>query len=224
MRSKQIPLLLLVLFMATSCGVFEQAKQIDCDTLTAADLRNFIKSGIMPDDLLQWLASTYQLDQDTIRTQKTENGSTFFWPHDGIDHTLYAPLKTHPYLDIFFTKPMPSVEQLIACLGPPEQYSARYFYSPHGVNSLVLYLFYPSEGVTAVTSVDRNLRHKEPPPIEPRAPVERLTLVHPGPFDEFVRRTVQAEELADLLVRTSKPWPGSWEQIEIDLGPFLESD
>ncbi len=219
-----VPVLMIVVFLA-GCNNFPQANKPDCDKLTFSALRPYIEIGTSPEDTTQWIASTYQLDPASIESVNGDGGASFNWSQGGSNFAFHAFADGHSIAAVDFDRSRMTLDQLISCLGPPEQYRANYFFHPPGVNSLVFELYYPAQGLEATYVYQTtNLKRRQPPSITANTPIERIRVHRSGTFEEFVRRTSASSELAEMIISETKPWPGSLDQIEIDLGPFLESN
>lgn len=213
--------------LLTGCISFGQTGIADCNVLTASPLRSLMQADTLTSDPVLWIADTFALDPAAITGSYGEAGSSFEWDLNGIHYSLDISADGMPEEAlVLFQKAKPTVGQMVECLAPPERYRARYFFHPPGVNSLVLDMYYPSQGLDAGHIYQTtNLKRRQPPTITANTPIENIRLSRPEEtFEEYTRSTSLSPDLAEMVIGESKPWPGSWEQIEIDLGPFLESN
>ncbi len=206
--------------LLAGCTFSNQPGSIDCDVITAAPLRTLVQAEILSFDPIQWIAQTFGLDASAISSSYGSAGASFNWDIEGVRYDLDISADNKPEALIHFDRAKPTAGQMLECLGPPERYRARYFFHPPGVNSLIFEIYYPSQGLTAnYTYQTMNLKRRRPPAITVNTPIDRIWVDPPGvSSEEYMERT------AKTVINETKPWPGSWEQIEIDLGPFLESN
>lgn len=229
------------LFFSAGCATIYQPVLTDCDIITAAPLRTLMQMNTAPPNPVHWIAKSFgleyaeieKIERKAIETDKSssnwwdiESGTSYgWWGADGIHYWLYIS-NGIPSAQVRFWRAKPTAGRILECLGPPDRYRARYFFHPPGVNSLIFEMYYPSKGFRATHVYQTtNLKRKRPPQIVAHTPIEEVKVdLSDVSFEEYIRRTITPPELAEMILTESKPWPGNWEAIEIDLGPFLESN
>lgn len=219
------PLTFFLCLLLIACTPFSQTLITDCDILTAASLRALIQMDSLPPNPVEWIVATFNLDSSAIASSYGVAGASFNWNIAGIHYYLGISPNGIPNAMVQFQKAKPTVGRMLECLGPPERYRARYFFHPPGVNSLMFDMYYPSQGLVATYYQTTNWRRRQPPSITANTPIKLIQLNRPGStFEDYMQRNSASPETVEIEISQTKPWPGSWEAIEIDLGPFLESN
>ncbi|HYN89305.1 MAG TPA: hypothetical protein VER55_12275, partial [Ardenticatenaceae bacterium] len=113
----------------------------------------------------------------------------------------------------------PTGNQILECFGPPESYSAT-----HRLGASRWYfeldLVYSYEGL--VVTLYRATGGPQPPAFDGNAPMTYLSVVRPGSAEAVLRDAYssQAETLVQPKVTALKPWPDTWEEIVVEVGPL----
>ncbi len=220
---KLICLALIVMLALASCTAV-QPTTLDCDQLTGGPLRAQIGKAMPSEQLRKWASDTFHLPISGIRAEVLSPGilETVEWQRDGI--TFRSTIEGGKLVDVrvSYGARQPPADRLIACLGTPERYRASYEQMVEG-NQLGLDLLFASEGGLAYGGKVMRIEQKQPPLLDGTFPISGLTMVEPGTADQVLREIwgEQSNGTYEQMLRTSKPWPGEWKSIVIDIDPAI---
>ncbi len=212
--------LALVVLVAACTQVGQE--QPNCEHLTATALRERISKEISPEQFRAWISATYRVPEENIQVDATRTGKSriFNWKAGGIWYTAVIEGSALTDVELLYERQRPSADQVIACLGAPEQYRASYGWDIPG-NNLHLDLLFPGQGILAFGAQFQSLRPKEPPPITGRFRISDMRIVRTGSVDEVLRQIYggSSAELYEKMQREYKSWPDDWKAIEIEIDP-----
>ena len=186
-----------------------------CSEIEATELRALMKSNLSQDETRARIAEIYDLSVEQVNA----SSSSFSWATHGMKGLF---LTKHPYsltdyhfVSIEFRERLPSMDWVLECLGTPDSYGAWFYGTPDGDPILAFRVFYEQEGISALWS--QSGKRNQPPPINGSTLVDRVYYFEPNPVQGMVEGL--AFGISDERRAKIKPWPGSWDKIEIDIEP-----
>lgn len=188
-----------------------------CAEILAPDLRALLTQPLSTKETRAKIASLYELPLDEVGV----SSDGFGWRKGGIAGNLITEhpfgLKSPPAISIEFKERPPTTQQVLDCLGAPDTY-LYWYHAPPGTGYrpiLDLELYFVQQGIRA--RVAQLGERNQPPRLDGTNPVVDLYYVQPD------SRAKTMEELTLLIPSERKakikPWPGSWQDIVIDIDP-----
>jgi hypothetical protein len=212
-----IAMLLLVLgvLLFTACEVPFVRQAVSCDQIAPEALRSLDIDEMNRERMLEWIHINYQLEDSAIARYDAD---TLAWEYQGNEYYAYFDQGELTYLRVWRDALEPTADEVIDCLGSPGLYRA--IYSAHSVrNNLGLELWYVAEGIMVRHYTFQPFSQKQPPAITGNMRMGTvITFFQP---DDPV--AIAAQGIAPIPVMNPldehplKPWPGSWEAIEIEI-------
>jgi hypothetical protein len=186
-----------------------------CSEIQATELRALLISQASPEEIRVRIAALSDLPIKKVEA----SGSAYSWSANGIEGLYIVQNPDTPSdfqsVSFRFTERLPSMERVLECLGAPDSYGAWYYGTPDGYPILSFRLFYEQEGIAVLSSQTGNFG--QPPPLDVSTLAEDFYYVHPNSphaLSEGLAFGISEERQAKI-----KPWPGSWDKIEIDTEP-----
>ena len=217
--------LISLLIAVTACDPLSQVNAPRCELLEGPNnaLRELDWDAVNRSNLNNWITETFNvadsaLDRDV--TADDPNHRRVRWTIDGSRYQTHTFDDSLEAVTVQFTSSVPRAQELIDCFGSPGHYRATYFNTVMR-NTLYVEFWYPNEGMIAQLIVPAASGEDEPPAIDGRSALaeisysrwteaERMVWLAPIPL----RNTLDAYPL--------KPWPGSFEAIEVEIDPRLQ--
>lgn len=172
------------------------------------------------DQFLSWISVTYGLPTGSIRvTDISEKEKIFEWEKGGIRYrtTMRESALVTVWAE-YEAEPIPSAECVVTCLGAPEQYAA-YFTRDVPGRSLQLEMIFPAQGVLVQGAAFYGLSQEQPPPITGTFPISFFRMEAAETAEDILHKVYGDLDLYVQMVEQFKPWPGSWQDIEITIDP-----
>ncbi len=210
----------------TGCARVNKAETTDvqtCEMIGAAKLRALLSKSETPSTMRQHMAEIFGAPETEVELVVNTDGNAYvrvkrsgvsYW----VDMQGNRPVEGRLTID---AADQLSVAATLRCLGNPVLYRAYYAYGPGGTtHTLSLELFDPSAGWwISATSYGRN---KTPPPLTNSMTVSFISLVIPSADPAVtLERQLGGSTYAQQLISQLKPWPGSWQDVRIDIDPAL---
>lgn len=166
MWSRRLQAFVALLLIASGCGVrgpepaYSPPSEIDCSLYDTADFNEIVgKRFANNQEAIDWIVQSYSVAEDAIKLEfaLAERPRVLYaslsWENVKSRGSL-ALANRAPYgLRVSATGTEPSLAQMLACLGPPESYSAYYTV---GLESMGAFkkstLYYPERGILVSTS------------------------------------------------------------------------
>jgi len=216
----------LTILMAISCGVTvpRVSDTRTCDDITDMRLRSLLHETLSPEDMKRRLAEIYGVLPGKVDSATNDDGSGYVKvSQQGMAHTLVTQ-DSHPIGGrLLFDSQLPSAQKVVQCLGNPEWYWAYYSVRPKGAgNPLALYMYWPSKGIHAYVIMVAHI--KEPPSLDGNMPVTFIDYVLPSSDEQTTMDELTSDHspvIRDHLRDQLKPWPGQWQDLQIELNPIL---
>jgi len=193
--------LLLVCFLLGGC-----APAFSCEDLLEPEIKGLMKSQGTVEETRAKIAELYNLPLDHV----PDLGEAIQWGGGSVSGWLGKP--ENPGLLMRFHGPNPSIENVLDCLGTPDFYSAVLYPTPDGGPLLNFKLYFTRQGISTDSGELGWLGMS--PTLERTDAIDDLYFVEPGSPEETLKRLTPTYSDED---RTRiKPWPGSWNGLEID--------
>lgn len=168
-----------------------------------------------------WIISAFAVDRRALQVASLvlhPDITTINWAGSSDDYDAAVDAEGLRLVRISFRESPPTGEALIECLGPPEQYRA--IFTPSQVrNDLHVELWYPSQGIVA--QIFQASRTLTPPAMSANTPLSSIAYLR----DHDPAAMLRAAPIpADLPLERYplQPWPGAWEQLNLQRDPTLE--
>ncbi len=200
-----------------------------CASLTESYWQEFtfgVNADETVDDIVAKIVKLWELDSAQVQIEPmSERGVVIQWQvefHDGADPRYSAHFHEELKLtSVFFRwwNRIPTLAQVIECLGLPEHYAAYYDRSTGG-RALYVDLWYVNKGFFLQGYSTHS--QDQPPVIRPDYRIQNFRATLPGDLKQmlFIMYDPKPEVFAGFLCLI-KPWPGSIEAMVVDslLGP-----
>jgi hypothetical protein len=213
--------LMLVLASCTSM----RPQVLDCDELSASALRSQIDRSTSSEQLRAWVSDAYDLQVSDIRAEvfKPGEAESIEWQKDGITYLGWIEGARLTDVTISYGAPRPPADRFVACLGSPERYSASYRQMVEG-NQLGLDLLFAAQGSLVYGAKFTNVEETQPPAINGNFLVTGLRMVKPGSAVQVLGEIYGGPSSGAIegALNESKPWPGQWKSIVVDIDPAIK--
>lgn len=200
-----------------------------CGSFTESYWQEFafgVKTDETVDDIVATIVKLWDLDNARVQIESmSEKSVVIQWQvefHDGTEPRYTAHFHKELKLTSIFFKwwdRIPTLAQVIECLGIPEHYAAYYDRSAGG-RALYVDLWYVNRGF--VLQGFSTHRQDQPPAIRPEYQIQNFRATLPGDLEQmlFTMYDPRPDVFAGFVCLI-KPWPGSIEEMEVDslLGP-----
>lgn len=218
-------LVLLVLALSLTACSAVVPKRLDCDQITDPVLRAQIGKQFALENFTTWVSEAYRVSRESIQIVAAGTGEeiSLYWKVDDLEYTAVINASGLDSAALRYDQlSAPTAAEVIACLGKPEQYSARYGLISEGGPQLNLDLLFPAQGVFAWGLRYFGMNTKQPPAITADFPINSLVFKQPSSVDKLARFLCwdATSDVCQQIVNSYKPWPGHWEAIEI--GPQIQ--
>jgi hypothetical protein len=182
----------------------KKAMPIDCAILSGDRFRPLFGQPLSPEQFEEWLG---RLLPGLAITHRAEEGVTVLdWQDGGISYSAGFQYGALLFVSQRFGPGKLSVGQVIACLGAPQGCQAWYdSYPEYNASSLHAALIYLDRQLAVFGSNYLPIALPQPPELNEDLAVNLLNLFGPD-WAASERRSGQ-----------SRPWPGSWKDVEIKL-------
>jgi len=197
-----------------------------CDDVAIVLLQGMLTQQMTPANMRDRLVETYKVPSDQAQyVISNDNGASVSVHKGGIKYSVEMqgndPVGARIQFD---TLPM-SAGKAISCIGEPDLYRARYAFGPSATDHLLsLNLFIPRQGVEIYAFTFGT--SKFPPKLTEDIPVAFLSVVIPSDHEStmaaLLRDSPADSEYGQQLRRQLKPWPGNWQDIQIEIDPALQ--
>jgi len=162
---------------------------------------------------MTWIMDNYQLENATI----TEEDGRLRWLYGNSGYVATFEHGTLKRVGIDWRKGYePTVQEVLACLGPPDYYTAAL--KPDQEVRFELSLWYLDEGLV-VNSVNFSRNEPVKPVVREDRRVTHMVVLQPGSIVDSIMHVYGYSSVADVpdtLLGTLKPWPGDLSQIVIE--------
>jgi len=216
---RYITVLILISSLSACVSVGSQIR-LNCEELTA--LQSQMATDIKREQFLTWIAETFQIAQDSIEVTTWHDDLIFSWQAGGVMYSAETNGTVLVDMAIYYRNWRPEAAQFKECLGDPSLYNASYQLGTNPSNQLSASFLYPSEGILISGARFLWLRPETPPGITGDLPISALRLTRPGSSEDVLFRIYGGSPgLYEEMLTQYKPWPGSWDEITIDIDTSL---
>lgn len=221
-------LLVAAIFVIAGCGVVPapKASMRACEEITALELRSLLSEAVSPESMRARMSETFGVEIEKVEYNLHDDGSAFLnVKRDQTAYTMRMQGSQPVEAAVTFFSRMPTVDKVLECLdaGAPEVYRAYYAYGPGAMNHMLsVHLFIPHSGIEVYASTYG--REKTPPALDGSLPVSFVVFVLPATDTHATMLKLLKQmglEYGAQLERQLKPWPGSWQDVQIDIDPAL---
>lgn len=171
-----------------------------------------------PEEVASVVANLRRIDKSQIRfIPQAENDLRVEWTVDNNQYSaLFRKERRLVKIDVRWNQARPTLEEILGCLGSPEQYQAVYQQVPHDFQ-LEVSIWYPQKGL--VVSGYSFHRQTQPPAVHLGYSMQSFIVVASDDLTQMVSNVYTAGNQPGIqayALRLLKPWPGSAEQITVD--------
>lgn len=188
-----------------------------CAEILAPDLRALLPQQMPREETRAKIASLYNLSFDKVEA----SSGGFGWKSDGMNGNFITQhpfnLQSPPAISIEYTDRPPTTQQVLDCLGTPDMY-LYWYHAPPGTGYrpvLDLDLYFVQQGIRA--RVAQLGERNQPPRLDGTNPVVELYYVQPDSREKTMEQLTLL--IPDERKAKIKHWPGSWQDIVIDIDP-----
>jgi len=219
---------LFLILMLAGCTV-SPLERPNCNEIV--NLRAQIGKAISPDSFREWVSQSYHMPLETITVNMTPDGRTYVvhWREvtrvwaivkwEEIEQLEYsAAIEQLGVDDIRVAGGSVPASKVLACLGEPARYRARYERNVEG-NQLSFDLLFSEQGVLAWGAKFFRTSLKQPPLINDTFPLTGFIFTRPGTVEQILH-DIYLSSFYQML-REYKPWPGKWEDIMVEIDPSI---
>lgn len=217
--------LVIVLALAVSlasCVPITAWTLTDCDGLTGSALHSQMGTEIDIQQFIAWIMETYEVPNEAVKMESWKDTVIVEWDTDRIRYSVVISEALLDEVALYYKTLTPQVGQIVECLGAPAYYKATYQLGANPGNQLSASFLYPSDGILISGSRFLRLRPEVPPAITGEFRVLALGHVRPGSKEDVLSRIYGGSPgLYEEMLTQYKPWPGSWDEITIDIDTSL---
>jgi hypothetical protein len=208
-----ICLSLLLLLLACSRQFTGQA--MNCRQIFEEPLRSLAFDELNSDTLPGWVADSYGLDASAVSVfdSVSDPDLTMTWSHEGKSYEAALPNGELLEVWMWWDASRPTGQEILECFGEPEYYLARDHVAE--TEELLLELWYPDQGLLINAALFGNEAIQ--PPLHENIKMTSVVVVRPGAIHDVVDDLYysRSEEDRAQILESLKPWPQSWEEIEV---------
>jgi hypothetical protein len=206
----------LPILLSLSCSAVRPP--VDCASFRVPALRQLAFGLASPEQIMTWVAETYAVRPDQImRLPSTlPNHEHVTWRFNRDQYSALFKNETLQKVDLSLSGSEPSLEEFLACFGPPDSYRAVYRLDVE-LKVLDIWLLYPHRGLLAYAAVFS--RASEPPPIDESLTIDGLVVTEPGDVRQLMTSSFthpQAPPAIEAMREQVRLWPESLDLIMID--------
>lgn len=198
-----------------SCAPTSPAK---CDALQLSALEAMVREQISPEQIATQVMAAYSVSRDAIveYQEATPNLVAVDWNTRGQGFSALFDNGRLRKIDQYFHDTKVTVDDLLACLGQPDSYSATFRWGPER-RVLDLSLYYPQQGLIASAYVFT--RANAAPSIDGGLTIDWLAVTEPGDIRQVMASShtyPQSPDTLDEMLQQISRWPGSLDLIVVD--------
>ncbi len=224
---KHFSLLVAACLLLLACTVGLPRQAMTCDEIASNALRALNFEGLNPETMLQWIETNYGVDESAMARLDAvgyPNHLSLAWEPQGNSYKYLIDFDENRLIAFHVwwqRRRAPTADEVISCLGVPELYRATYLAGSHQ-NILTLELWYLEQGIVVRHVNAERPGRNQPPPLDENILGSSMTVVQPGSVEEIAEKEViPISGNHSLSVYPLKPWPGTWENIEVEVDPEL---
>lgn len=210
---RKLIMLPLLLALLTCCSGIPTG--LTCEEVNALRLQISRKDSI--ENLRTTIAQNYRISSEsiTVDDRPLQQGQLLQWHSNGLSYNM--SIQDSTVVQIGVSGQEVTAAAVMACLGQPSHYSAMYGYETAGGTQLSLNLLFPETGVLAGGAKILSARPAQPPAISADFPINGFQFMEPRSADVLLEEAhrMYATALRQQLLAAYKPWPGSWERLQI---------
>ena len=201
--------------------IIDTSQLFSCAKFSASRWQEFRFGVDSPADVFATVVKLWGHDKGQVVVDETVNvGSLSLRWHDAKEEIHYVATFVGGQLDridVLFV-PVPTLAQVIDCLGPPDYYIAN---GGPGEESTGLQVWYVEQGFVANGHVFHTFPWQKPLEAIPSGFGMYAFHVFPAGIEQIARRFNYVDGDGDPIMCILEPWPGSIEAIEIREEPFF---
>lgn len=223
-----VHLLLFVIVVLGACQPQERADR-DCDALFISQLQSLDFSVDGPIELREWLDAELEIAPGMVNTEgvddpfgQSELTSLTRWIGNSRRYLGKFVGSDLVQVQELWTDDEPTGDDVLRCLGEPAFYMA-YYDQPSTQFELLVDLWYPQKGLL-VRAIEFGRDPTRPPTVSGQLRFDLIRYVAPNQSmedvvaDAFIDVWAEAREAWMAQIR---PWPGTWEAVEVTIHPAL---
>jgi hypothetical protein len=212
-------------FAVIACSLPNQPR--GCDETIPEVIAPSLFEELTQDAAVQWARDNLEVsisDATTmdIQTEEGLEGKDFVGGRNGTMYTFRFLENELQSVLLYWERSAPAADRFIECFGTPDLYQATY-HERHEDRWIYLELWYLDEGMRV--SGRYFLRGNQPPSVDGTALLDAVTLVPPGTAEEMLASSMVGSQMNEedraRFIGPLNPWPGSWEDAEVDDTPSL---
>jgi hypothetical protein len=218
--TKRYMIAILFIFLC-ACQSNSTQQSLSCEQILEEELRALTFDEMTAHSFPEWVSSTYSLDRREVIPLVYDERLEGYT--DGVlwrfNSKLYSGSFVHDELQHVRVEwnqtAKPTAGEVIDCFGPPSEYSAIYHELRAEIPVLELYLWYSGKGIIIIAGTHGQAM--DPPSIHEDIGVLEIIVTRPGTVQEMLHRgeANAAPDLQQAILQASRPWPGTWEELEI---------
>jgi hypothetical protein len=219
---------LFLILMLAGCTV-SPLERPNCNEIV--NLRAQIGKAISPDSFREWVSQTYHIPLETITVDVLENRQRHVVHWNEVSR-VWSIVKWEEVVQVWYSATIEGLvvddirvaggsvpaSKVLACLGEPARYRARYERIVEG-NQLSFDLLFPDQGILADGARFFRSDLRQPPPISDAFPLTGFIFTRPGTVEQILH-DIYLSSFYQML-REYKPWPGKWEDIMVEIDPSI---
>lgn len=194
-----------------------------CDEIVEAPLRSLNFDELSRERMPQWIEENYQIEDSAIARYDSAEDSdalTFGWQGQDKSYEAHFIDQDLRYVWSWWERHKPKGSEFVECFGAPDYYQAWVF--AHKRIWINVELWYLDEGLIVSTEKGYNPQ-SGPPSVNDEMGMTMLTILRPnlGSIKEMVYSYTTSDRLRTIVEESLQPWPGTWENVEVDVDPAV---
>jgi hypothetical protein len=229
MKRLSLLLMLTACLLLPACSIGLPRQAMTCDEIVEAPLRSLDFDELSRERMPQWIELTYGVGSSELRVSEYDSidmrvTESIEWSATGKRYRADFVGQEFRQLNVRWMERQPSSREAVDCFGEPELYEAAY--GPYAdTYELAFYMWYPEQGIVVSNSIYNRFGRLFQPKLNANTPLRSISIVRPGPADQMIDDVFgfvqpDAETKASWLEQL-RPWPGTWEDLEIDVDPAV---
>lgn len=205
-----------------------------CEEITLTALQPLMHETMPVEQVVEQIRAAYQLPLEAVTVNRIEALSTvapwlnekvlvgdvsILWGRDGVRYALTIRNQRVLDVSVVYDQRQPSIDDVIRCLGKPDQYWGYYSLGPTPLTYRVASLSMLFTASKFIVTASRAGRDEQPPRFDGSARVVMLQFLPQDPGEKLIARFLAdwPSSMREQIAQQLRPWPEKWEDIVVEV-------